>query len=88
MAELRADDAATDAAVPREQNALRNNRSRTRNYSGLLTGNKRCRPVMSIDGRRIDVPPDSEIDRETGRDAIVILRKRCVVPRAQMRDIG
>jgi hypothetical protein len=42
---------------------------------------------MRIDRRRIDVPTDSEIGRETRRDAVVILRKASEVPCAQMRDI-
>ena len=69
--------------VPREQRAVRSARS----DSGLLAGNKRRRPVMGIDGRRIDVPPESEIGRETGRDAVVVLRKQRCVPRAEMRGI-
>ena len=58
-----------------------------RSNGGLLAGNKRRRPVMGIHGRRIDVPPQSEIGRETGRDAVVILRKKRCVPGAQMRGV-
>ena len=57
-------------------------------HSGLLAGNKRRRPVMGIDGRRIDVPAESKVGREPGRDAVVVLSKRRDVPRAQMRDIS
>ena len=84
VAERRADDAATDAFVPREQHAKR----RARSNSGLLVGNKRRRPVMGIDGRRIDVPAESKVGRETGRDAVVVLCKCRDVPSAQMRDIS
>ena len=53
----------------------------------MLAGLKRRRPVMGVDGRRIDVPPEPNVGRETGRDAVVILRKQRGVPRAQVRRI-
>ena len=83
MVELCTDDATANSVVSDEYLAL----WRSRSNGGLLAWNKRRCPVMGIDGRRIDVPPEPEISRETGRDAIVVLRKQRVVPCAQMRDI-
>ena len=83
MAQWRADNAAADAFVPRKHYADRSSRS----DCGLLAGNKRLRPVMRFRGRRIDVPTDADIGGDTGRDAVVVLRKERCVPGAQVRDI-
>ena len=81
---FRGDDAAGDARIPREQQSL----GGERRHCGLLSGNEGFCPVVSIDGRRIEVPTDSGVERKPRRRAEVVLHKTRHVPCAQVGCVG
>ena len=77
------DYAATHTGIAGEQHPSR----RDRRHFGFHSRTERCCLVQGLDRRRIDVPPDAEVNREAGCDAVVVLCKRGIVPVTQQSCI-
>src|SRR6202041_17872 len=69
-------DASGDTRVAEEKSALRRRRNRHRLFSFL-----KARPsILGIGRRRLNIPAQAEIQRETGEDSEIILHKEARTP--------
>src|ERR1700683_2214737 len=69
-------DASRDTRVAKEKSALRSRRNRP----GLLSYRKARPSILRIGRRRLDIPAQAEIQRETGEDPEIILHKEARTP--------
>src|ERR1700723_179362 len=69
-------DASRDTRVAEEKSALRSRRNRHR----LLSDLKASASILGIGRRRLDIPAQAEIQRETGEDPEIILHKDARTP--------
>src|ERR1700733_2649186 len=69
-------DASRDTRIAEEKSALRRCRNRDRLFSFL-----KARPsILGIGRRRLNIPAQAEIQRETGEDSEIILHKEARTP--------